>query len=178
MDTKGLMGKISSYNLFTNLLPGVLYVVIAKEITRFNLIVEPVFVGLFLYYFIGVVINRIGSLVIEPFLRWIKQVRFIDYEKFVRASKLDGKIEVISETNNMYRSLLTLSVVLLLTMGYDRLIGKWECVDNYTCLIVIVLLICFFCFHIRNRQNMSWNVAKRTSQIMATGISLGSECSS
>lgn len=132
MELKDLIGKLSSYNLFTNLLPGILFVALLRELTNLNLIFEPIFLGLFLYYFIGIVINRIGSLVIEPILRKIKFLTFIDYSKFVKASKMDEKIEILSENNNMCRSLVALCLTLLLAIGYERLMSKCAFIGTYS----------------------------------------------
>jgi hypothetical protein len=151
MELKDLISKLSSYNLFTNLLPGVLFVALLKELTSFNLIFEPIFLGLFLYYFIGIVINRIGSLVIEPILRKTKFLTFIDYSKFVKASKVDEKIEILSENNNMCRSLIALCVTLLLAVGYEWLKSKCTFIGTYNNVILIVLLFVIFLFSYRKQ---------------------------
>lgn len=54
---KELLDKISSYNLFNYLLPGILFVCIAKHFTDYNFIQDNDFIGAFLYYFIGEQIN-------------------------------------------------------------------------------------------------------------------------
>lgn len=141
---KELLDKISSYNLFTNLLPGVLFVVILKELTGFNLVFEPVFLGLFLYYFIGIVINRIGSLAVEPFLKKCNFLEFIEYPKFVKASKLDAKIEILSENNNMCRSLIALCLTLLFAIGYEWLFLKIAFIEKYNTIIILVVLLVIF----------------------------------
>ena len=62
---KEIIDKLSSYNIFNYLLPGVLFVAIAKNFTEYNLILDNDFIGAFFYYFIGMVISRFGSLIIE-----------------------------------------------------------------------------------------------------------------
>jgi hypothetical protein len=151
MELKDLISKLSSYNLFTNLLPGILFVVLLKEFTSFNLIFDPVFLGLFLYYFIGIVINRIGSLVVEPILIKTKFLTFIDYPKFVKASKIDEKIEILSENNNMCRPLVSLCVLLLLTIRYEWLMSKCTFVDTHSNVILIVSLFFIFLFSYRKQ---------------------------
>ena len=47
-----ILEKISSYNLFNYLLPGILFAVISKEITTYSFLHENIIIGLFLYYFI------------------------------------------------------------------------------------------------------------------------------
>lgn len=63
---KDLLDKISSYNLFNYLFPGILFAVISKEFTSYSLLQDNLIVGAFIYYFIGLVVSRFGSLVIEP----------------------------------------------------------------------------------------------------------------
>ena len=93
---KDLLDKISSYNLFNYLLPGILFVCISKYLTDYNFIQDNDFIGAFLYYFIGMVISRFGSLFVEPILKRISFLKFADYKSFVSASKKDDKIELFS----------------------------------------------------------------------------------
>jgi hypothetical protein len=85
---KEIIDKLSSYNIFNYLLPGVLFVAIAKHFTEYNLILDHDFIGAFFYYFIGMVISRFGSLIIEPMLKKIMFVKFSDYSDFISASKI------------------------------------------------------------------------------------------
>lgn len=80
---KELSEKISSYNLFNNLLPGILFVFIITELTDFDLILDNNFIGAFFYYFVGMIISRLGSLITEPFLKWMKFVKFTDYKDYL-----------------------------------------------------------------------------------------------
>ena len=105
---KDLLDKLSSYNIFNFLLPGVVFAVFVSKATSFKLMQEDVLSGAFVYYFIGTVISRIGALVVEPALKATKLVTFASYKDFVIASKSDDKIEVLSETNNMYRTICAL----------------------------------------------------------------------
>ena len=71
---KDLLDKLSSYNIFNFLLPGVVFAVFVSKATSFKLMQEDVLSGAFVYYFIGAVISRIGSLVVEPALKATKLV--------------------------------------------------------------------------------------------------------
>jgi hypothetical protein len=110
---KELLDKLSAYNLFNYLLPGTLFVAVAQRITSHTFHHDNIVVQLFAYYFIGLVISRIGSLTVEPALRAIGFVKFAPYQDFVRVSKLDPKVELLSEQNNMFRTLAALFVALL-----------------------------------------------------------------
>lgn len=109
-----LLDRVSSYNLFNYLLPGTLFAVFLEAVTGYEMPTRDLVLGLFLYYFIGLVISRIGSLIIEPLLRKMRLVRTTEYAKYVMASRRDSRIEILSEVNNAYRTLLALFVVLLL----------------------------------------------------------------
>ena len=66
---KELIDKLSTYNIFNYLFPGVLFAYILSKVSSYDLIQKDLVTGVFLYYFIGLVISRIGSLFIEPFLK-------------------------------------------------------------------------------------------------------------
>jgi len=114
---KELLDKLSSYNIFNYLLPGILFAVAVDKLTTLEILQKDIVVGVFVYYFFGTVVSRIGSLVVEPVLRKIGLITLTPYEDFVRAAKVDSKLEVISETNNMYRTfcalLLSVATVVL-----------------------------------------------------------------
>lgn len=116
---KDLLDKLSSYNVFNYLLPGVLFAVFVDRITSLQVLQKDLVVGGFLYYFLGSIVSRIGSLVVEPLLRSIGFIRFTPYEDFVLAAKLDPKLEVLSETNNMYRTICALIISVAVVALYD-----------------------------------------------------------
>ena len=108
-----LLQKLSTYNIFNYLFPGVVFVILLKHVTNIYLIMNDLVLGMFLYYFFGLVLSRIGSILIEPVLRCTRIVQFSNYSRFVRASKLDNKIDLFSEANNMHRTIIAMLAVLL-----------------------------------------------------------------
>ena len=148
---KELLSKLSSYNLFNYLLPGVIFVAAASKVSRYFFIQEDIVIGLFLYYFIGLVISRFGSIVIEPILRGVSFLKFADYNDFVAASKKDEKIEVLSEANNTYRTLCSLFILLLLLKGYERIEDRFVFLKDYGGMIVVALLLVMFLFAYRKQ---------------------------
>lgn len=119
---KDLLDKLSSYNIFNYLLPGTIFAGLGEKLTSYSFVQNNFLVGLFLYYFIGLIISRIGSLTIETFLKWVKFVQFTDYKDYAKASELDSKVEIFSEQNNMYRTFCSLSIMLAFLKIYDELI--------------------------------------------------------
>ena len=117
---KDLLDKLSSYNIFNYLLPGVLFAAFVDSLTSFQIVQKDPLIGVFLYYFLGSVVSRVGSLFVEPLLQRFHFVTFAPYEDFVRASKADPKIEVLSEANNMYRTICALMVSVGAVALYER----------------------------------------------------------
>ena len=69
-----ILNKISSYNLLNYLLPGAVFSVVAE---LFGLIPAPTEIveKLIWFYFVGMVISRLGSLILEPLLKKMAFVR-------------------------------------------------------------------------------------------------------
>lgn len=150
--------KLSSYNLFNYLFPGVVFCLLADEYFSYSLIQEDIIVGVFLYYFVGLVISRIGSLIIEPTLKKIGFVSFSEYEDFISASKTDPKIETLSEVNNMYRTVIALFFTLSLAAIYQAIQVKWPVVANYS--LYIAILVLFFMFLFSYKKQTSYIVKR------------------
>lgn len=143
---KELLDKLSSYNIFNYLLPGILFAVIITKTTEFTLIQSDIISGVFVYYFIGLVISRVGSLIIEPILKKINFVKFADYKDFVQVSAEDQKLEVLSESNNMYRTLISTFFLIVLIKLYFILAKSWTFLSDWGVWILIALLIVMFLF--------------------------------
>lgn len=148
---KDILSKLSSYNLFNYLFPGILFVIVASKVTHYSLIQQDVVVGVFLYYFIGLVVSRFGSLVIEPILRKTSLLRFANYEDFVAALKKDEKLELFSEVNNTYRTLCSLFTLLLLLKLYEVIETKLPFLAEWNALVLLVLLLIIFLFSYRKQ---------------------------
>jgi hypothetical protein len=162
---KEIIDKISSYNLFNYLFPGIIFVVLLKQVTSFNLVLDNDFLGVFLYYFIGLVISRLGSLILEPVFKKIKLVTFSDYKDFIEASKNDEKIELFSEINNTYRTLASLFLCLLISMLYERLVFDLLSKYNIDVYIVTIGLLILFVFSYKKQTSyINKRIAKNKSK--------------
>ena len=117
---KDLLDKLSSYNLFNYLLPGVLFAAFVDALTPLKVLQKDIVVGMFVYYFLGSVVSRVGSLFVEPILRKTGFVKFAPYEDFVKASKADPRLEILSEANNTYRTLCAMFLSVSAVVLYDR----------------------------------------------------------
>lgn len=150
---KDILEKISSYNIFNYLLPGILFVIIAKSTTDYNLIQKDNIIGAFLYYFIGMTISRFGSIIIEPILKEAKFLKFRDYKHYVNACKKDSKIELLLEVSNTYRTLLSMIITLFLSKIYNLLSIKFNLDDSISLIIVSFFIFILFLFSYKKQTN-------------------------
>jgi hypothetical protein len=151
---KEIFEKISSYNIFNYLLPGILFPIICKLGIGINLVLDNNFLGVFLYYFIGMVISRIGSVIVEPILKRVNFLKFSDYKKFIQACRIDAKIELLSEVNNTYRTLLSMLLLLLilkLYKYYNSIYWHFSRKDSF--IVALVFLIILFLFSYRKQTD-------------------------
>lgn len=150
---KDIFDKLSSYNIFNYLFPGILFVIIAKATTDYNLIQEDNLQGAFLYYFIGMIISRFGSIIIEPLLKKVKFLKFREYKDYISASKQDEKIELLSEVNNTYRTLNSMLFILLILKFYNYLSIRFQLDNKFALLILTILIFILFLYSYRKQTN-------------------------
>ena len=113
MDTlRLLIDKLSQYNFLTNILPGTVLCILIKYIVGYNFfVIEDWYLMGVVFYFVGMVNNRFGSLIVEPFLKWIHFTKKAPYKDFVRAEKQDEKVTTLSMENNVFRSYISASSI-------------------------------------------------------------------
>lgn len=150
---KDLLDKIGAYNIFNFLLPGVLFAVILESLTSYSITQENLAVGAFLYYFVGLVISRFGSVVVEPVLKKLYFVKFMPYADFVSASQNDPKIEILSQENNMYRTFTALFVLLLFAKTYELFARNYPLLNEQGPIIAVIVLMITFLFSYRKQTS-------------------------
>ena len=148
-----ILNKLSSYNIFNYLLPGVLFVAIAKYFTDYDFILDNNFVGAFLYYFIGMMVSRFGSLMIEPVLKKVGVIKFADYTDYISASKIDTKIELFSAMNNTYRTIVSMFFLLLILKLYNYCDVQYHISKSISFSLLIVLGLIVFLFAYRKQTD-------------------------
>jgi hypothetical protein len=111
-----LLAKLTSYNIFNNLVPGALYCLAAKWLRIIDLTSTDVATNLLTYYLVGMALSRIGSLIIEPAMKRLNLISYSEYANFVRAAAKDPKVDILVETNNTYRSVS--AALICLALGY------------------------------------------------------------
>ena len=136
--------KLGSYQIVTNLFPGVFFGMALKLLLGITIPLENIGEEIIVYYFMGFIINRISSLIVKPILKKCKFIHEASYSDYFKASKIDSKIDVLSETNNYFRALLT-SSLLLIVISIVR-ISIWKITwisSNWKWISMISLVILF-----------------------------------
>ena len=139
-----MIKAIASYHLLNHLLPGVLFALFADALYGYGVVQEELVLGVFLYFFIGVVISRIGSLLVEPSMKKIGILKFAPYASYVAAAKADDTLATLSETNNAYRTYCSLFLCLLLLGAYTAAAQRWPILDEYSAVVAVMLLLFLF----------------------------------
>lgn len=150
---KELLEKISSYNLFNYLLPGVVYSAIMETWSNVQLMHENLLISAFLAYFIGLVISRLGSLIVQPILEKVGFITFADYGDYTAVEKEDAKLEILSESNNMYRTLISLFLTILLSRSYLGISEKYGYEGATHLWILSLFFLILFLFSYRKQTS-------------------------
>ena len=143
---KDLLDKIGSYNLFNNLLPGALFAAFVDAFSNIKLIQKDIIVGAFVYYFLGIIVSRFGSLIVEPLSKKLKFVKFAPYENYIIDSKNVPKLEILSVSNNMYRTFCALLLLIGLVILYDDASKFFNWLNTYISYICVFSLMVLFLF--------------------------------
>src|SRR5262249_8733703 len=140
------------YNIFNYLFPGALFVFISQALGLFRIDSEDLIQNLFVWYFIGLTISRVGSVIVDPLLiatGWVKQT---SYPNYLEAFKRDVKLEAMVEVSNTYRTLATAFLCILATFG-ARFISQRVQVSSLSLMVLgTVGLVCLYLIAYR-KQN-------------------------
>jgi hypothetical protein len=148
-----LIDKLTSYNLFTNLLPGVMYCLLSDKLLNTKLIQSDIVIGVFFYYFCGMLISRFSSVIVEPLLKATKFVTFAKYEHYLTAIAKDPQIGTLLETNNTYRSIVALFACILLTGAWTATLTKYPELESVAGYALVTIALSLFLFAYRKQNN-------------------------
>lgn len=148
-----IIKKISSYNVFSRLFPGIVFYVLINEFTSFSLPQCGILESMFIYYFLGMCMDRVGSLVMEPILKKIEFIKFSSYEDYIESSKNDNEIKTLEEISKAYRSMLSVFIVFLIIKIYEQLTNYCIFFEYAGYIIIFVTLIVMFLYSYKKQIN-------------------------
>ena len=108
--------KLEEYKIFNYLLPGIIFTYLLKYYVGIDIFQSNVIEMAFIFYFIGSVISRFGSVVIEEILKKIKFIKYSNYNDYINAVKKDDFIKKLLISNNTYRKPIQINRFILQTM--------------------------------------------------------------
>lgn len=117
--------KLSTYHIVTALIPGAILCALINRFTDLVIITGNGISDIVIFYFAGVISGRFGSIILEPLCKKIKLVKYAPYSDFIKACEKDSKLIELSNENNMFRSLLSVSVMFSFVMLYEFAEGFW-----------------------------------------------------
>lgn len=160
---ENLLDRLSSYNLLNNLLPGVLFLVLIDVLDIVDVDEGNLYLMLFGGYFAGMIISRIGSVVIEPWFKRWKIICYAKYEDFLKAEVKDIKITTLLSESNMFRSFVAMFLLLLvLFIGcLSSSVKEWL---RTPCAIIIILILLLILFTVSYRKQSSY-IRKRVEKV-------------
>lgn len=141
---ESILEKLSSYNILNNLIPGAVFAFLGHLLDIMSLPLDGIVERIFVYYFCGMIVSRIGSLIIEEIFKKLKWIKFTPKAEYVAAVKKDGRIETLLETSNMYRTFAGLFLTLGIMKGYSALAQLLEIPGCITDLVISVVLFALF----------------------------------
>lgn len=156
--------KLSRYHLLTNLIPGVLFLYMLGIFGIYNIDMSDWLRVLFVGYFTGMIISRIGSIAIEPWFQKWKIVKYAPYSDFLKVEKIDGKIQELLGDNNMYRTFVAMFLLLaLLEIGH--LIPVVDEFLHSDAAVIVLMLGLLLMFVLAYRKQTSY-IRKRVEKVV------------
>ena len=140
--------KLDGYDLVANLVPGAA-LTYALHFSKFPTPAPDDWVAFLLVAFVaGVTANRLGSLIVDPFLRQLKFLKPKDYDSFVTSEKTDKKLETLVANHGLYRTFFTAGLVYLILMLGSYLFPAVASSSpvNFTCFVVAGMAVFLFAF--------------------------------
>jgi hypothetical protein len=137
-----LTKKISEYQVFNFLFPGTVFAAAITRTTSIDLVTNNLLVAVFVYYFIGLIISRVGSIIVGPTLKQLRIVRFAPYRDYLKAAKSDSMIPILSQENNTYRTLIAALLIYLIVYWLDVVnVGVKKHFSQHVITITLSLII-------------------------------------
>jgi hypothetical protein len=143
-----MFDKLDAYNLVANLVPGAA-LVYALDYSGFPT-PDPNSLGSFLVvsFVVGVMTNRLGSLIVDPVLRKLKFLHQKDYISFVSAENGSDKLETLVANAGLYRTFFTAGAVYFVLIFSQKIVRKFELDElSVFCFITLIgMVVSLFAF--------------------------------
>lgn len=159
-----LVKRISSYHIFNFLVPGTVFAYLFNTFvySDLSIIQNDLFLAFFVYYFIGSIISRVGSVFLSKWIDKIFKIKKVQYSEYISAESKDSKIDILSEINNMYRTFFSLFFILS-ALSIIPLIHNY----NIKSLIISCVFFGLFLLYVFSYKKQTNFIVKRVQAINA-----------
>lgn len=149
-----LIEKLSRYHILNNLIPGITFLCLLNIFGIFKVEMDITIQLLFIGYFSGMTLSRIGSVIIEPLFQKVKIVKYADYKDFLKAEAVDPKVSNLLEDNNMFRTFAATFFVMLIIVTCNNIpIIKTFLHSSYAIILMTVLLLVLYALAYRKQTS-------------------------
>ena len=157
-----VFGKFNYYDLFGHLLPGVIigllfnYIITSTTLNiTFSFITDSVVINLFIFYFIGLVLNRVSAVIIEPPLIKLKVLHKCLYEQIIKAEKEDPKLVQLQAVIISYRTFIAGFSLIIILMIISFMLGILKINNTEFFLLLIFILFLNTVFFISYKKQFN-----------------------
>lgn len=154
--------KLEEYKIFNYLLPGIIFTYLLKYYVGIDIFQSNVIEMAFIFYFIGSVISRLGSVVIEEILKKIKFIKYSNYNDYINAVKKDDFIKKLLISNNTYRTLCAGFLLILIIKGVKELVNYF---NLQTGIIYTIVIIFGFILYLLSFKKQTGIIVKRVDKV-------------
>ena len=120
-----------------------------KNYVGINIFQENIIEMIFIYYFIGSIISRFGSIIIEKLLIKCKFIKYASYEDYLKAIEKDKGIRKLITFNNMYKTVSSGCILLIILKIAKELLNLWNVSMEISYIILIISIMLLYMFSYR-----------------------------
>lgn len=142
-----VFGKFNYYDLFGHLLPGVIiglllnYIITSTTLNiTFSFITDSVVINLFIFYFTGLVLNRVSAVIIEPPLIKLNILHKCSYNQIIKAEKEDAKLVQLQAVIISYRTFIAGFSLIIILMLISFMLGILK-INNTEFFILLIFIL-------------------------------------
>lgn len=158
-----LIEKLSRYHILNNLIPGITFLCLLNIFGIFKVEIDSTIQLLFIGYFSGMTLSRIGSVIIEPLFQKVKIVKYADYKDFLKAEAVDPKVSNLLEDNNMFRTFVATFFVMLIIVACNN-IPIIKTFFHSSCAIILLSVLLLVLYALAYRKQTSY-IRRRVNNV-------------
>lgn len=148
-----LFEKLSSYHLINYIVPGSIFSIFVSEYFTISIEKYNIAEQIVIFYFLGLIISRIGSLLFEPLYKKLKIIKYSSRKNYYMAEEKDNLIHSLLEINNLFRTCTAMSALALLCIPAKWIYYELAIPKTFVLFIIILSLLIIFSLSYSKQTN-------------------------